>query len=299
VLVTAGGQHGLLLALLALCERGDAVLTERLTHPGLRTLADRLGLRLVGVRTDAEGVVVDDLRDRAAEAGATVACFTPVLHNPTSVTWTETRFTEVAELAQEIGLRVIEDDVYRNLLAEAPASLHARRTSAVLVSSISKALTGGLRVGAVSAPEPILAEMRNGVTATMVMVHPLSVELASRLVTSPELETLLSRHRAAIAERHRIVEAELPGELILSPAGGLHAWIRVPPPWTTVTLLDEARRKGVLLSPAEVFQVEPEDSHAAVRLSLGGHLSTETFASAVREIAGMISGPSHPPSPIV
>lgn len=298
VLVTAGGQHGLLLALLALCDPGDTVLTERFTHPGLRSVAQQLHLTLVGVRRDEEGIVPDDLAARVRETGARVACFTPVLQNPTGETWSERRFGEIAALADELDLYLVEDDVYRNLWPDAPPALYGRHPRTVLVSSISKALTGGLRIGAVAAPEPILARMRSGVAASMVMVSPVSAELASRLILDDPLDEALERHRARIAERHALVRSLLPADWILSPAGGLHVWMRVPDRWTPAALLDALRRAGVLVASGDAFAVEG-DGDRAVRVSLGGQLTTDAFEAALETLRDVVEAPSPAAGPIV
>src|SRR3954454_16465105 len=57
VLVTAGGQHAMLTALLTLTQPGDLVLTEELTYHGFKALAQRLRLRLHGVALDDEGLI--------------------------------------------------------------------------------------------------------------------------------------------------------------------------------------------------------------------------------------------------
>lgn len=299
VLVTAGGQHGLLLALLALCEPGDTVLTERLTHPGLRAVAAQLRITLLGVDRDEEGVDPDDLAGRARASGARVACFTPVLQNPTGDTWSERRFEAIAALASELDLQVIEDDVYRNLVADAPAALYGRHPGTVLVSSISKALTGGLRVGAVAAPEPVLGRMRTGVAASMVMVSPLNAELAARLVLDDPLDDMLNEHRARVRERHELVRATLPPEWVLSPAGGLHVWMRVPDRWTPVSLLDALRRAGVLITAGDAFAVEGGGGERAVRVSIGGQLTLEAFRAALETLRDVVESPSQAPGPIV
>lgn len=298
-LVTAGGQHGLLLSLLATCDPGDVVLTEGHTHPGLIAVAERLRLRLAGLRADSEGIDPEQLRRAVDDTGARTACFTPVLQNPTGITWSDRRFDEIAAVASDLGLTVIEDDVYRNLRAKAPASLHSRLEGTVLVSSISKALTAGLRVGAVAAGEPLLSRMRGGVAESMVMVSPLTVELASRLILGGELDRHLAEHRERIEERHRIAREHIPTDWILSPAEGLHLWMRVPRRWTPGALLDALRREGVLVTPGDAFAAEPVDGNPMIRVSVGGQLPVEAFESAVQTLVGVANAPSQAPGPIV
>ncbi|MDN2771497.1 aminotransferase class I/II-fold pyridoxal phosphate-dependent enzyme, partial [Campylobacter jejuni] len=57
VICVNGGQHGLLCAMMALLRAGDTVVTEQLTYPGLITAARMLGIRLIGLEMDEEGVL--------------------------------------------------------------------------------------------------------------------------------------------------------------------------------------------------------------------------------------------------
>ena len=56
VLVYPGSQAILFNALLSLASPGDVVLTEALTFPGIKAAAAKLGIRLVGVAMDGEGI---------------------------------------------------------------------------------------------------------------------------------------------------------------------------------------------------------------------------------------------------
>jgi DNA-binding transcriptional MocR family regulator len=61
VTVCNGAQQALLIALASHCVRGDAVATENLNYPGIRLAADFLGLKLVGLPLDDEGLCPDAL----------------------------------------------------------------------------------------------------------------------------------------------------------------------------------------------------------------------------------------------
>ena len=59
------GAHATMTAILTLIARpGDRVLCERITYPGLRNIAGRLGIELIGVEMDVDGILPDAL-DRA------------------------------------------------------------------------------------------------------------------------------------------------------------------------------------------------------------------------------------------
>jgi DNA-binding transcriptional MocR family regulator len=299
VLVTAGGQHALFLALLALCSPGDAVLTEAFVYPGVRNAAEALGLRMVGVESDGHGVDPDHLRHALRTTKARVACFTPVLANPVAVTWTADRLDEVAALAREEKLQVVEDDIYRALHDEAPLSLNSRLPESVLVSSISKALTAGLRVGAVTAPEPLLRRLRVRAAASVVMVSPLMTAAATSLITAEDLEDMLASHRDRVARRHRIAREILPDGWIESPPLGLHLWLRAPHAWSGRAYVDALRRAGTLVTHGSAFALDPAQGEDTLRVSLGGHLPEEDFARALNTLLEVADVPPQMSGPVV
>src|SRR6185295_16566663 len=82
IMITGGAQHAFAMTMLALARPNEAILTERLTFPGIQEAIRLAGARPVGVAMDEEGVLPEEL-DRAARAtGARLAVLTPTIHNP-------------------------------------------------------------------------------------------------------------------------------------------------------------------------------------------------------------------------
>jgi DNA-binding transcriptional MocR family regulator len=108
---------------MAVTRPGDVVLAERLTYPPIREIAHHLGLRLVGLDMDADGLVPAAV-DRAARGGRAKALYCmPTLHSPTGITMSEARRRDLARVAGRHGLVVIEDDVFGLLPEERPNPL--------------------------------------------------------------------------------------------------------------------------------------------------------------------------------
>lgn len=286
ITLTAGGQHGLELGLTALAKAGDTVVTEALTYPGVFRAAERRGVTLVPLPLDEEGPTPEGLE--AALAGApAAACFTPVLHNPTSRTWSEARYRAIADLLQGADVPVVEDDIYRPLHPDAPPPLVGRGPKGVLVSSISKALVPGLRVGYAWSTPDLTARMRDAIAATLIMVPPLNAELAARLLLSGDLDAHLADHRERIRDRQRVLRSALRG--IDSDARGLHAWVRLET-GNADAVAQAALTRGVAVRPASAFAVSPEHHVDALRVTLGGSLDDDAFAAAVAILADILTG---------
>lgn len=99
---------------------GDVVLCEAVTYPGLRAIAARMGLQLVGIPMDASGVMPDAL-DAAIHLHQPKALYlNPTVQNPTTLTVPRDRRMEIAEVLLRHRLPLIEDDAYGFIPAAAP-----------------------------------------------------------------------------------------------------------------------------------------------------------------------------------
>ncbi|MBX6321736.1 MAG: PLP-dependent aminotransferase family protein, partial [Rhodospirillaceae bacterium] len=129
VLVTGGGQQAMAVALTALARPGDLVLTEQLTYPGMRVLANRLHLRLQGVAMDEDGLIPEAFAAACRAGAPRVLYCMPSVQNPTGALMPEARRRAIAEIALDHDVAIVEDDVYGFLAPDGPAplSVHAPR----------------------------------------------------------------------------------------------------------------------------------------------------------------------------
>ncbi len=86
LVIFPGSQAIVFNALLALTSPGDVVLTEALTYPGLKTAAARLGVRLIGLPMDEQGVRPDALKDACRKHKPKAIYLVPTQQNPTTAT---------------------------------------------------------------------------------------------------------------------------------------------------------------------------------------------------------------------
>ncbi len=127
---------------------------EPLTYPGFLVAAQQLGLRLVGLDVDADGVTPESVERSHRETGATLIYLNPTLQNPTGTTMPEARREAIAAILLQLGLTLIEDDPYRYLLNDAPPPIATftggERT--YYMTSLSKYLRPSLRTSFVVPP---------------------------------------------------------------------------------------------------------------------------------------------------
>ena len=298
LVVTNGAQHAISVLLSTLASSGDTVLTEELTYPAFRSAADHLGLRVRGVEMDEDGMTVDAFR-RACKSGARLVYATPTLHNPTTVSTSMRRRAALARVAREFGIAIVEDDVYGMLVDEAPAPIatHAPELT-YFVSSMSKAVAGGLRIGYVLCPTTEDAErIASGVRVTTWMAPPLMAHIASSWVRSNTAREILKANRAEAARRQAVAGRVLSSFRWRAERFSYHGWLELPNGWTTSEFVTQARRAGVVVTPGDAFAVSGRCDPPGVRLSVTAPPDRDALADALGRLARLLElGPRASPT---
>lgn len=294
VMVTHGAQHGLASVLRTLAHPGDAILTETLSYPGLHALARSLRLQLIGVEIDAEGMVPQAL-ERAVKTFDTkfVYC-SPTLHNPTGSTMGIARREEIARVARRCNLLVIEDCVHAAGLQQPPPALSTWLPErSFLLSSFSKVLAPGLRVGFLEAAPEWLDKLAASIRADSWMVAPLLPEIASRWIDSGEIDHLIDLQRQAIGQRLEIARTALDGFEFKSDPEYPLLWMPLPDPWRAGQFAAALRHAGVLVRTADYFAVGRSAVPHALRISLNAAQNADQVGAGLNILKALIH---HPPT---
>ncbi len=289
LLLTEGAQSALVAILVSQGHDGDAVLCDRLVYPGLLQAAKALRRRLVPVDGDEYGMYPQALQRQARHSGARLVYLNPTCQNPTALTLPVRRREELARVLEGGHLLAIEDDPYWHLSDEAPTPLAAMAPRHVFhVATLSKAISPGLRTAFVRCPDAAQATaMAAALRATCLMGHPLVSALASQLLLDGSAQALLAQVRAEARERTRMAGYLLAPSLLVR-AAGLHAWCRVPEPWTDTTLVHGARLQGLAIAPSSAFCPPGTQHTGSVRLSLGQATDRRQLENALRKIDRLV-----------
>jgi DNA-binding transcriptional MocR family regulator len=292
VLVCSGSQHAVAIVLSTLLRPGDVLATEELTYPGLKSIASLLHLRLLGLPLDDAGLRADAFEAACRTGSVRALCCVPTLQNPTASLMPEERRAEIARIARAHGVAIVEDDVHALLPAERPLPIaaHAPELS-YYITSTSKTLAPGLRVGYLLAPEDKLDRLTNAVRATVWSSAPLMAEIASLWIRDRRADQILEARRQEAAARQQLARALLAGADFRAHPFAYHLWLRLPEPWRGEAFAAEARRRGVSVTPAEAFVVGRASAPHAVRLGLGAPRSQGELREGLRILAEMLAGP--------
>ena len=294
VMVTHGAQHGLACVLRTLARPGDAVLTENLSYPGLQALARMMRLQLVGIETDAQGLLPDALDHAARHIDARLLYCAPSLHNPTNATMGLERRSAIAQVVAKHNLLLIEDAVHAAALQNPlPALSTWMPEQSFFLTSFSKVMGPGLRVGYIEAAPQWLSKFAAGMRADCWMVAPLMPAVASHWIDSGVIDSLITAQRDAVASRlHSALHIlnTVPGLECRSDAESPLIWLPLPEPWRAGQFSATLRQAGVLVRTADHFAVGRSSAPHAVRISLNAARSVADVETGLAAIAAVLNG---------
>lgn len=292
IVLAAGAQNALILALAAAARPGQAVLTEELTYPGLREAADMLGLDLVPVAMDGQGMDPDALECALYAHRHAAALYTcPTIHNPTTTTLPEDRRRRIAALVTRHGLWIVEDDIHRLYADDPPpafAALAPERT--FFIASMSKVVCSGLRVAFLAPPEACLQLVLRRILATHWAMPPLLAEIAALWIKDGTAAATLKAKRAEATARQAMARAILGRHAQPTHAASLGCWIDLGPGRSSDRFVAAALDDGVALLGDASFRALPvQGRRSGLRLGLGAAADHHALRRALDATARLLT----------
>ncbi len=268
IVLTAGAQHAMAVAVSSVTKPGDTLLVEELTYSGARHLAQQTGLKLRGIAMDAEGLKPDSLDAAVRATRARVLYCMPRLQNPTSAVMSDKRRRQVAAIAEKHRLVIIEDDTYGFLSPEREplAALLPERT--IFITSLSKSLFPGLRLGCAVPPASHVDTVTSAVWATMINTSPIGADIMSSWIEDGTAARIVEWKKHEVAARQQMARRLLQGERVQTQPSSPHIWLHLPVKWDADSFTAHARTRGVVVNPACEFAVADAQPRG-VRLCIG------------------------------
>lgn len=289
IVLTSGAQHGLLVALMACTRPGDVLLTEALTYAPITAMAQRLGLKVVPLVSEQEMLCPDALAAACGRVAAKALYCLPTLHTPTTATLDAEHRAAIAAVARKHDVTLIEDDVFGFLPPKRPLPLACFAPERTFyVTSVSKSLAPGLRIGFLHAPAALTHAAQTAVGLSSWMPPPLMAEIASGWLEDGTAERLNAFQREEAVARQVLACARLPAELLQADPHGFHVWLALPARWNPEVFRMAAEARGVKLLPGAAFAVDPARRPNAVRLCLSHESSRSRVEQGLAIVAELL-----------
>lgn len=285
-----GGQHGILCSLMALLQPGDLLLAEALTYTPVLEMASRLNLQIGAVAMDAEGVIPEALENWCTKASPKAFYLTPTLQAPTTRTLSEERRIEIARIAERYGVILVEDDVFGPLKCTRPTPIaRFAPDNSVYVTSLSKCVAPGLRVGFLRSPKSFAPALHRSVNLSIWMAPPMTLEVASRLIGDGTAAKLTEFQQRTAKRRHKLVRQILGTHVQQTEPDGFHIWLPLPDGWRADVFKAECARRDVLVSEGRSFAINAGDAPEAIRICISHEPQEDRFFQALEVIAGVLN----------
>jgi 2-aminoadipate transaminase len=276
VLFTNGSQQALDLLGRAFINEGDPIITGRPTYLGAIQAWNVYCPRYVTVRLDDDGMRMDDLqKELETNPGVKFIYVLPNFHNPAGTTLPLDRRLRLVELAAEHGAFIIEDDPYGELRFEGEDitpifALHKENT--IYLSTFSKTLAPGIRLGWIVAPERVIAKLvqaKQGMDLhTSSLVQHVAYDICQRGLLRAHVRKIRKVYRERRDVMLKAMEEHFPPEVQWTrPQGGLFLWARMPECVNAEDLLQTALEEKVAFVPGHAFYPSGGDGHCCMRLN--------------------------------
>lgn len=290
VIVTAGAHAGLIATIAALSQHGEKLFVEGLNYPTMKPIARHLGLTLVPLEMDEAGLVPESL-ERAARAGeARMLYVVPTLQNPTTITLSLERRQQIADISRRYGLVIIEDDIFRLLDPRVqPATIYSLAPERTYhITSISKTLAPGLRVGFVVTPPGKTETLIRHQTVASGRAVGIAAEVARHWIEGDTAQRVLEAIIAENVARRAIVMEVLRGRTIHCKPYAPYLWLKLPEHWEPGELARAALAGGVRISPGTAFAMDRRADDRGVRICFGGAKSRQQLRQAVETVNALL-----------
>lgn len=277
ILIVSGSLQALDLVNQTLLARGDTVIVEQETYQGALNRLTRLGVNVVGIPLDGEGMRMDVLATRLAELKARGVrpkyIYTiPTVQNPTGTIMPENRRAELLKLSQEYGVPVFEDDCYADLIwdGKRPPAIYAMAGNGgvIHIGSFSKSIAPALRVGFIVAPWDILSRLLalktdagSAALEQMVLAEYCAPHFHTHV---PKLTKGLRKKLDAMMEA--LGEQFGTSAEFEDPKGGIFLWVKLPDHVDTLKLYQAALAAGVAINPGPEWSTDKGFAGCRLRL---------------------------------
>jgi GntR family transcriptional regulator / MocR family aminotransferase len=276
ILITSGSQQALALVTQLLLNQGDVILVESPTYPHALGLFADLGLKIVGIPIDENGMQVEKLERLLMQHHPKLIYTIPNFQNPSGTCLSGQRRRQLISLADRHNVPILEDDYVGDLRYEGRAQPALKALDpggrVIYTNTFSKMLMPGLRIGFLAAEGPVYDRLVAYKSSNDLTTSNLIQRALYDFVTVGRYQAHLNRSCQAFRKRRDAMMSAIrhympAGVQVYTPRGGLFAWLRLPGKLSSDQLITFAVEEGVSFTPGTIFFPDGSNGEDFMRLN--------------------------------
>ncbi|WP_342536413.1 PLP-dependent aminotransferase family protein [Sporosarcina sp. FSL K6-3508] len=262
ILITSGAQQAIHLIVQCLLKPGDTVAIEDPSYAYSLPIFQSFGIRTLLLPVDQYGVNPDDIVALQRKHRIRMLFLNPDYQNPTGIKMSLERRKRILELSSKYGIPIIEDDPYNltsfdGRIGPTLKSMDGNE-NVVYISSLSKIVASGLRIGWIIGPEKVIQRLSDGKQQIDFGHSVFPQWIANQFLDSPQFDKHISNLRIQLRERRNALISALDSlteneVTYLVPQGGIHLWCKINHEIDGYKLLEESMKKGVSFVPGRIM----------------------------------------------
>jgi 2-aminoadipate transaminase len=262
IIITSGSSQGIELMAKTFINKGDVILVESPTFIGAIQTFKTYEANLVAVKTDEEGILLDDLEAKIKKHSPKFLYAIPTFQNPSGVTLAEDRREKLVKICSENSVKILEDDPYGELRFSgekvSPLKSFDKDDTVIRLVSFSKIISPGIRVGAAIGDNEVISKFELFKQGMDVHTTNLAQVMVYEYLKSGDLDGHIKEIIRSYSEKKALmlslIKSEFPSGIKISPCdGGLFIWLTLPSGVDTLNIFKKAVKKNVAFVPGTHF----------------------------------------------
>lgn len=289
IVISSGSQNSLAIILMSLFNSGDKIAVSPLTYPGFKTLAKMLGIILIPIPQINNKIDFNGFISLCKNEKIKGIYLIPNLNNPTTYEMTYEEKSKIADMAEKLGLIIIEDGLYSYLDGNNYSSIFSLAPeNCIYIGSISKSLCPGLRVSFNAVPDKYIDTIINGAYNMNIMTSPLNTEIICQLIET-DLSSKIIKERNEIAKtRNHIIDKILKDKVVKANCYSPFRWLPLPDNVDSKLFENLALKHGVQVYCAYKFAAGNSTFSPGIRLSVCAPENTAQLEKGLEIIKSLI-----------
>ncbi len=283
LLITTGSQQALDLMGRIMLDTDSYVMVGHPVYLGAISAFRSYGPRFITVEIENDGLKMDQIEreikrlDQKGELSKLKFIYVvPNFDNPSGVTLSLEKRKALVDLSTKYNVMILEDDPYGELRYEGeripPLYKIAEGHNVLLLNTLSKVMSPGLRIGLIVGDSKIVAKAALGKQGVDLCTPGLTQRIAARYL---QKGTIFERIKESVkiyrSKKNKMLNAiekyiKVDGAKWTRPDGGLFIWLELPETFDTMEMFEKAKKAGVAYIPGTAFYVDDRKS-SAMRLS--------------------------------